>query len=46
LPTDTCQIDPDLGEVVAAWPQLPEAIKPGIRAMVRTSVKGDARRRS
>jgi hypothetical protein len=38
--------DPDLAAVVAAWPKLPEAIKAGIRAMVRTSLKGDAQRRS
>ena len=37
LPTDTCQTDPDLAAVVAAWPDLPEAIKAGILAMVKAS---------
>jgi hypothetical protein len=44
LPTDTCQIDPDLGDVVAAWPALPEAIKTGILAMVKAAVASDQRR--
>jgi hypothetical protein len=35
LPTDTCQADPDLAAVVDAWPELPEAIKAGILAMVK-----------
>ena len=30
---------PELREIEAAWPSLPEAIKTGILAMVRTSVK-------
>ena len=29
---------PDLAEVVAAWSELPEAIKSGILAMIRASV--------
>jgi hypothetical protein len=37
LPTDTCQNDPDLGDVVAAWPDLPEAIKAAISAMVKVA---------
>jgi hypothetical protein len=37
---DTCQTDPDLVAIVSAWPELPEAIKAGILAMVRTSLKG------
>jgi hypothetical protein len=39
LPTDTCQIDHDhdLGDVMAAWPGLPEAIKAGILAMVKAT---------
>jgi hypothetical protein len=41
LPTDTCQIDPALATVVVAWPSLSEAIKAGITAMVRTSMRGD-----
>jgi hypothetical protein len=31
--------DPDLAAVVAAWPELPEAIKAGILAMVKTAVE-------
>ena len=37
LPNDTCQTDPDLAAVVAAWPELPEAIKAGILAMVKAA---------
>src|SRR5271157_2277414 len=37
LPTDTCKTDPDLAAVVAAWPNLPEAIKAGIVAMVKAA---------
>jgi hypothetical protein len=37
LPTDTCKTDPDLAAVVAAWPELPEAIRAGIVAMVKTA---------
>jgi hypothetical protein len=37
LPTDTCQIEPDLAAVVAAWPELPEAIRAGIVAMVKSA---------
>jgi hypothetical protein len=29
--------DPDLAAVVAAWPELPEAIRAGIVAMVETA---------
>ncbi len=39
LPTDTCKTDTDLAAVVAAWPDLPEAIKAGIVAMVRCALK-------
>jgi hypothetical protein len=37
LPTDTCKTDSDLAAVVAAWPDLPEAIKAGILAMVKAT---------
>jgi hypothetical protein len=34
---DTCQIEPDLVDLVAAWPDLPKAIKAGILAMVQAA---------
>jgi hypothetical protein len=34
LPTDTCQTDPDLAAVVAAWSKLPEETKATIRTLV------------
>jgi hypothetical protein len=37
LPTDNCQLPPDLAAVVAAWPSLPEAIRAGILAMVKAA---------
>ena len=44
LPTGTCKTDPDLAAVVAAWPELPEALKAGILAMVKAVPgKGDGR---
>ena len=47
LPTDTCKTDPGLAAVVAAWPELPEAIRAGIVAMVKAaSGKGTGSRRS
>jgi len=33
-------IDPDLQRVIDAWPNLPEAVKAGILAMVKASGKG------
>jgi hypothetical protein len=36
LPTDTRSLPPDLAAVVAAWPTLPEALRAGIVAMVRS----------
>lgn len=30
-------IDPELGAIIDAWPTLPDAIKAGILAMVRTA---------
>ncbi|MGZ3470477.1 MAG: hypothetical protein ACXWO1_12680 [Isosphaeraceae bacterium] len=38
LPTDTCKTDPGLAAVVAAWPELPEAIRAGIVAMVKAAL--------
>jgi hypothetical protein len=34
---DTCQTYPDLAAVVDAWPELPEALKAGIVAMVKAA---------
>jgi len=34
-------IDPDLQAIIERWPELPDAVKAGILAMVRTS--GDAK---
>ena len=36
-PNDICKIDPDLVAVVAAWPELPAALRAGIVAMVKAS---------
>ena len=35
---DTCTTDPDLAAVVDAWPDLPEAIRAGILAMVKAAL--------
>jgi hypothetical protein len=32
-------LDPDLAAIVAAWPELPEAIKAGILAMIKAALK-------
>lgn len=40
MPTDNRRLPPDLAVVVAAWPSLPEAIKAGIMAMVRSTHSG------
>ena len=37
LPTDTRKTDPALAAVVEAWPDLPEALKAGIVAMVKAA---------
>ena len=37
IPTDTCRNDPDLTAVIESWDRLPEAIKAGMMAMVRTA---------
>jgi hypothetical protein len=39
LPTDRCQNDPDLAAVVDAWPNLPEAIKSGVFAIVKAATR-------
>ena len=45
LATDTRQTAPDLATVIDAWDQLPEAIRAGIVAMVKTA-SGKAGRRT
>ncbi len=37
LPADTCKTDHDLAAVVDAWPDLAEAVKAGILAIVKAS---------
>jgi hypothetical protein len=37
---DTCKNDPDLAAVVAAWPELPVAIRQGIVVMVKAATGG------
>jgi hypothetical protein len=39
LPTDSCKADTELAAVVAAWPELPQAIRTGILAIVRAAVE-------
>jgi len=39
LPNDNCQLDADLASVVAAWHELPEAVKAGIVAMVNAAAR-------
>jgi hypothetical protein len=36
-PYGSLEMTPELGEIVAAWPDLPEAIKAGIVAMVEAA---------
>jgi hypothetical protein len=38
LPHDNHSLPPDLAAVVAAWPELPEALRAGIVAMVRAAL--------
>jgi hypothetical protein len=40
LPTEARRTPPDLAEVVAAWPELPEAVRAGIVAMIRAASGG------
>jgi hypothetical protein len=40
MPTEAPSMPPDLAEVVAAWPSLPEAVKAGIVAMVQATGRG------
>jgi hypothetical protein len=44
LPYGPSATSPDLAEVVAAWPNLPEAIRAGILAMIRSASGKDGRR--
>jgi hypothetical protein len=37
LPTEPPDPGPDLAELVAAWPALPEPIRAGILAMIRSA---------
>jgi hypothetical protein len=34
---DSCQTDPDLAQIIAAWDRLPAAVKAGIVAMVQAA---------
>ncbi len=34
-------LSPDLTEIVAVWPELPEHIRAAIKALVQTSIQGD-----
>jgi hypothetical protein len=39
--TQAGNLPPDLTEIVAVWPKLPEHIKAAIKALVQTSTQGD-----
>ncbi len=39
--TQSENLSPDLTEIVAVWPELPEHIKAAIKALVQTSIQGD-----
>ena len=36
---DTSELPPDLAEIVAVWPELPEPVKAGVLAMVKAAAK-------
>jgi hypothetical protein len=38
LPTDSCNINPRLTEIIHAWDRLPEPVKAGILSMVRNAL--------
>jgi hypothetical protein len=38
---NTSELPPDLAEIVAVWPDLPEHIKAAIKALVQTNIQGD-----
>jgi hypothetical protein len=37
---DTCQTDPDLAQINAAWPNLPDAVRASIMMLVKAAGKG------
>jgi UDP-N-acetyl-D-mannosaminuronate dehydrogenase len=39
VPGKQGKIDPDLAAVIRAWPDLPDALKQGVLAIVRSAVK-------
>ncbi|MCH9035571.1 MAG: hypothetical protein IID42_13900 [Planctomycetes bacterium] len=40
---DLLQNDPDLAAVISTWPELPEAVRAGIVAMVKAASAGTER---